>query len=252
MSKPLAAAALISFAACMWLLTLALLAANPVKVVAPTFSGAGVPEDKVRYFTSHFAARLRAQGVDVVSAEDIAALLGVERQRELLGCQDGSSACLVELANALGTNATARGSIALIGGEYRVDVTVLNNSAGVLAEYTSSGTDERGVLDALEEAASKVAQTLAPRAATRVRFRARSVVPAVLGVLVATAGGILLGEAASSYNQLMSGMTFGAGEGQALAARGGVFNAAGWVGLGVGAAALVLGIVLFVLDRSGP
>jgi len=235
----------------MWLLALAVLTATPVKVVAPTFSGAGVPADKVRYFTSHFAARLRAQGVDVVSAEDIAALLGVERQRELLGCQEAASNCLIELSNALGTNATARGSIALIGGEYRFDVTVLNNSAAVLVEYTSGGTDERGVLDAIDEAARKIAATLAPPKAGRSRLRARSIVPAVLGVLVATAGGILLGEAASSYGQLTSGMTFGAGEGQALAARGGVFNAAGWVGLGVGAAALVLGIVLFVLDGSG-
>jgi hypothetical protein len=240
----------------MWLMALLALAASPMKVVAPTFNSAGVEQDKVRYFTSYFAQKLRAQGVEVITAEEIGTLLGVERQKQLLGCMDTGSSCLAELANALGTNATARGSVALIGGEYRVDVTVLSNSARVLVEYSSRGTNERGVLDALEEAATKIADGLMPRPAAGVtssprRLQVKSVVPFVLGLAVAGAGGVLLGEAVSAYGRLTSGVTLNPGEGQQLASNGSTFYAAGWVGVGLGAASMVLGLVLFLLDADG-
>lgn len=237
----------------MWTLAVTLaLAASPAKVVAPTFSAAGIAEDKVRYFTSHFASKLRAHGVSVITAEEIGTLLGVERQKQLLGCVDGSSACLTELSNALGTDATARGTVAFIGGEYALTVTVLSNAGNVLAEFDTRGRDERGVLDALEEAADKLADALtAPRPGTEVharRLRARSVVPFVLGVLVAGAGAVMLGESLSWYGQLSAQTMFLPGEGQAVAARGPTFYGLGWAGLGVGVAAIVLGVVLFALD----
>lgn len=240
----------------MWLLPLAL-AALPMKVVAPTFSTAGVPEDKVHYFTVHFATKLRAQGVEVITSEEIGTLLGVERQRELLGCTGESSECLTELSNALGTNATARGSVALIGGQYRVSITVLSNAGKVLGEYSSPGTDEGGVLEALTDAAAQLAVALGVRPAPVAvavekpsRLRARAVVPFVVGVVVAAAGVVLLAEAGVAYGQLSGSMQFAPGEGQSLAARGSVFNALGWVGLGLGVASMALGAVLFALDGS--
>jgi hypothetical protein len=239
----------------MWLLALLALAAAPTKIVTPTFSSAGVPDDKVRYFTSHFAAKLRAKGVEVITAEEIGTLLGVERQKQLLGCTDEGSSCLAELANALGSNATVRGSVALIGGEYRVEITVLSTSAKVLVDYSSRGTDERGVIDALDEAAQKVADGLAAPAlgvsTARRHLHTKSVVPLVAGLAVAGAGGILLGSAGAQYGRLTSGMTLAPGEGQSLAQSGPVLNTVGWVGIGLGAASLALALVLYLLDADG-
>src|SRR5437667_22938 len=45
---------------------------------------------------------------DVVSSADIAALLGIERQRQLMGCNEGS--CAVELAGALNAKRALRGT----------------------------------------------------------------------------------------------------------------------------------------------
>jgi hypothetical protein len=237
----------------MWLLPLTLvLAAGPMKVVAPTFSAAGVADDKVRYFTSHFASGLRDRGISVITADEIGTLLGVERQRQLLGCADGASECLAELSNALGADATARGTVAFIGGEYAVNVTVLSNAGKVLAQYDTRGRDERGVLDALEEAAAKIAETLNTSGQKPSRFHARSVVPFVLGTLVAIAGGAMLGQAVSWHDQLNGTGTFGPGQGQLAAMQGPGLYALGWVALGVGLAAMVLGIVLFARDGGGP
>jgi hypothetical protein len=144
----------------------------------------------VRYFTSHFASGLRDRGLSVITADEIGTLLGVERQRQLLGCADGASECLMELSNALGADATAHGTVAFIGGEYAVNITVLSNAGKVLAQYDTRGRDERGVLDALEEAATKISDTLRAGPQNPSRFHARSVVPFVLGTIVAIAGGV--------------------------------------------------------------
>jgi hypothetical protein len=239
----------------MWLLALLALSASPTKIVTPTFSSAGVPDDKVRYFTSHFAGKLRAKGIEVITADEIGTLLGVERQKQLLGCTDAGSSCLAELANALGSNATVRGSVALIGGEYRVEITVLSTAAKVLVDYSSRGTDERGVIDALDDAAQKVADGLAAPAAgvsaTQRHLHAKSVVPIIAGLAVAAAGGLMLGGASVQYSRLTSGATLNPGEGQSIAQSGPVLNAVGWVGIGLGAASLALGLLLYLLDADG-
>ncbi len=63
---------------------------NPVNLVAG--------EGPLR--TEILAARLTARGIKVITSRDLSTVLGVERQKELLGCAESS--CAVEMLAAAG------------------------------------------------------------------------------------------------------------------------------------------------------
>src|SRR6185295_10483314 len=67
------------------------------------------------FYSDHFAQALRQAGMKVITASEISAMLSSQRQQQLLGCADDGSACMAELANALGaTRVTAVGQTALL------------------------------------------------------------------------------------------------------------------------------------------
>jgi hypothetical protein len=68
----------------------------------------------------------------VLSTRDVAALLDMEQQRQLLGCED-DSICLAEVAGALGAERVLSGSLSRIGGSVLVRLTLLDsqNAAAV-------------------------------------------------------------------------------------------------------------------------
>jgi hypothetical protein len=78
----------------------------------------GVSADLAQSLTEQivFAVRDEAKGDHVIGSTDIASLLGFERQRSLLGCQESS--CLAELGGALGAKQLVTGSLSIIGGQY--------------------------------------------------------------------------------------------------------------------------------------
>ncbi|HET6437062.1 MAG TPA: hypothetical protein VFG59_03305, partial [Anaeromyxobacter sp.] len=101
------------------------------------------------------AARFKA--LEVVGQSDIAALLGHERQEQLLGCQD--DACMASLAGALGADYLLVGSVGRVGSSTRIDLKIVDvHLAKVLARIgeTMSGRGEeaaevvqRGVVELL-------------------------------------------------------------------------------------------------------
>jgi hypothetical protein len=54
---------------------------------------------EIRIVNAFLAKDLRDRGFDVVTAADIAAVLGVERQKQILGC--GNDSCLAELGGVI-------------------------------------------------------------------------------------------------------------------------------------------------------
>jgi hypothetical protein len=68
------------------------------------------------------AARTRA---DVVSAEDVDALLSHERDKQLVGCEQES--CLAEIADALGADVIVQGRLSRVDGGYALSVTALDS-----------------------------------------------------------------------------------------------------------------------------
>lgn len=79
-------------------LLLCVLSAAP-KVAVTRFSVIDLRDARAEFYTEHFADRLHDQGVDVVTPREVQALLGLDRQKQLLGC-DESSSCVTEARRA--------------------------------------------------------------------------------------------------------------------------------------------------------
>jgi hypothetical protein len=84
----------------------------------------------------------RQPQVAALGSSEIAAMLGLERQRALLGCEAGSD-CLAEMGNALGARYVLRGTVGALGKSLRVDLTLLDTTrAGAVAREGGTASRE--------------------------------------------------------------------------------------------------------------
>lgn len=242
---------------------LLVLHAAPTSIASPAWRTVQVPEDLAAFYADRVAQALRGHGFRVVTSSEIAALLSNERQKELLGCADGASSCMAELGAALGCDATLLVSVARLEDEYQAQLKVLKSTDGtVLAETRAEANGQKAFGVALDEAAERLAQGLSGSTpagelrATASRGGARRFwwVPAVVagaGAAAAVAGFVDAGNTYSSLSmQLQAGLLdASSGDARALAQHGQTAQLIGWVGVGVGAAALVgLGALLLFGD----
>jgi TolB-like protein len=99
------------------LLALALastLAASSKVAVMPVASGEGVPGRTAEALTEAVTAQVRRYaGVEVVTQKEILAVLTLEQQKQMLGCQTDS--CMAELGGALGVDRMITGDLAKLG-----------------------------------------------------------------------------------------------------------------------------------------
>ena len=72
----------------------------------------------------------QAPNVSVITRQDVEALLGRERQRQLLGCADESGSCVAELAGALGAGLVLTGDLAKVGARFTVTLKLLSYAIG--------------------------------------------------------------------------------------------------------------------------
>jgi tetratricopeptide (TPR) repeat protein len=92
--------------------------------------------------------RQRATGAVVVGADEIRAMLGLEHQKQLLGCTEVS--CLAEIGGALGAEKLVLGSLSRFGDTYVLDLKLVEaRSAKVLAEGSVRVQDEGALPDAV-------------------------------------------------------------------------------------------------------
>ena len=99
-----------------WLVAL-LVAAEPsspqVLVAVPELVPLGVSGEQAQNLTAVIAAELgRYDHVRVISSREIGMLLGIERQKELLGCADES--CIAQLAGGMGAEKILSGQIGMV------------------------------------------------------------------------------------------------------------------------------------------
>lgn len=115
-------------------LSLALLmiaSAAPVKVVAPAWQFTGLERAQGEVFEGRFLTLLgQKNGIEVITSRDMEAVLGLERQRSLLGCTTDSSACMAELSSALGADVVLTGSLAKTEKSFVVTLRGVNASNG--------------------------------------------------------------------------------------------------------------------------
>ncbi|MEW5742537.1 MAG: hypothetical protein AB1938_26705 [Myxococcota bacterium] len=139
------------------LLTATLSAAAPMKVASTGFTTVGVESDKAQFFAQHLAQQLSlGEGLTVMTPQDAAAVLGLERQKQLLGCSEQAQACLVELAGALGAQAILSGSVARVGTRLSATVKIIDASnARTLFATSVSGEDDEALVLGLNDAARR-------------------------------------------------------------------------------------------------
>lgn len=270
-------------------LAVTLAAVSPLKVASLGFSSVGIDPELAAFYAQHFAQRLADPAVRVITPEDVAVLLGHERQKQLLGCADESTSCIAELAGALGADGVLSGSLARVGKKLSVTIKIIDpSSARPLFATIVNANDEEGLLLKLDDAAKSAQRALvklaekrapakveAPKAveAPRVVEAPVAVAPpevvvkapprsfnwkpfAVLGagVAVAGAGAGVLAHAGGVLDEMKRIEADSALPGNAeLLSRAASLRddgkrsvVAGWMLVGVGAAAAVAGVVWLV------
>ncbi|MDP3500441.1 MAG: hypothetical protein Q8S33_08915 [Myxococcales bacterium] len=246
-----------------------LTAAQPIQLASVGFTQVKVPKALVASFEETFASRLGESGaLRVTTQRDIMTVLGVERQRQLMGCAEESSSCLAELAGALGSEAFITGDVSQVGRVLQLNVKILSPSGKTLFSALRRVATPEAMLKELDavaaEAVTKLTSLLrppvpveAPRVVEVVEPAAPAprrpnvgawVVVGVGGALV-IAGGVFQGLAVSHFNQLDQ-LATPVLEPAALRDQGKLEQTVGLSLLGGGAACLAAGLLWAVLGGS--
>jgi TolB-like protein len=99
--------------------------------------------------------RRRALGSTVFGADEIRTLVGLERQKQLLGCAENS--CLAEIGGALGARQIVSGSLNRFGGTYLLVLKLLDARNGRVIHEASSRFDGEGeILDVVASAVQRL------------------------------------------------------------------------------------------------
>lgn len=258
------------------LLTQTAAPADPVKLASVGFTSVRVPKDLAASFEQTLALRLQETGlVRVTTQSDVASILGVERQRQLMGCTNESTNCIAELAGALGVEGVITGEIALVGKVYQLTVRILSaRDASVLYQSLRRLKTEEDVLEELDRAAAEGAKKIhallrvskAPEAVSKpvpldlppsvVSQPSTGPSPRVgpwvvmgLGAALLVGGAVSQGLAFSDYQRLRD-PSAPVTDLDGLASSGKLKQAIGLSGLGAGAVALGAGLLWYFLGRD--
>lgn len=105
----------------------------------------GVDQPTADLFGDALIGELRKHaGLAVTDPKEIAAVLGAEREKQLLGCSDNS--CMAELGGALGVDNLLAGTVGRVGKSLIVSLTIVDSKKGdsltSLTERLKSSSDE--------------------------------------------------------------------------------------------------------------
>jgi hypothetical protein len=231
------------------LLVAATAADTPKLSVAVTdFTGANVSVETLASFSEHLASELRKLDLNVITSRDIAKALGIERQKQLLGCS--TEECNAELVNALGADGVLSGSVSHLGDLYLIDLKIIaSGGLGTLATFSASAGSERAVVGELDTGARTLSlgvhtskqrpmpEGLIPKPTST---KVYALIPGGIALALAVTGAVLMVFASHDYDQL-TGATGPITLGTALMAhdQGNTFRWAGVACFSVAVGALV-------------
>lgn len=237
-------------------------AVAPLKIAAPGFSQHGLTDTAGDFYADQLAQQLSFHGLEVVTRTQVSALIGLERQKELLGCHDESGSCAVEFAGALGTDGLMLGEAAKVGDQYRISLRIISAKNGEkLSSAVITGSSEDTVLEAFRKAAPRVAEE------TKQRARGASItspgvstersgtkqyfwIPASIGVLGIGAGAFAYVQAKNRYDELRSSSSLVEPAPSRLRNEGQSFQTISLVGMAVGVAGFAAAGSVFALGSD--
>jgi hypothetical protein len=278
-----------------------LTASPPLKIASPGWSYVNIKSKQGDFFANYFAQQLAVRGFSVITAGEIASLLGFERQKQLLGCATDATSCAAELAGALGVDALITGSLARFKGGFTVTIKIVAARDGrQLAVDTGRVKDEDELIDWLQRSAERMVPALkkaapppgapqrtaeapaksveappeavarepepaeevstADEAGAPAWLRPSVLIPAAAGVLAVAGGTVALVQARGIHSELSNPQSSywdgnpdsSVAAARSAAAQGSVLQTLGYVGLGLGAAAIATGVVLALRADSEP
>jgi TolB-like protein len=122
---------------------------KPKLAVLDLSAGAGVEPSVATAMTSAVISELAAKGYfEVISSQEMQTLLGVQRQRQIMGCSSEQDSCVAELAGALGARFILTGSITRLGDAYQLALQTMDSRK---AQPLGRSTKFASSLDSLRE-----------------------------------------------------------------------------------------------------
>lgn len=228
------------------------LAAEP-KLACTSFTcSAEIAPAVCEAYERRFTDRLsRSKEVLVTTQRDVQAVIGLERQRQLLGCsaEEGAS-CVTELAGALGVDGIMTGVITRTRSGYLLSIKVVNAKDGRQWVTASERARTEGeVQDALDFIAKRFVYELNGRQAPRF-FRPVMLGVTGLGVGLTVVGAVLYSMSKSQEALLRSDTPQTPLEIQATASSGSTLQTAGGLLMGVGIPITLTALLLALVDPT--
>lgn len=151
-------------------LALALAAADRPKLAVLDLQATGAPPELATALTEAMTQEVARRGFfDVISSADIRTLLGMERQKQLLGCSDDAASCTAELAGALGARFVLSGTLSKLGDAWQLSIQTLDTQkAQPVGRSVRIATDAKELADQLPFAVAEATATPLPQPPSRV------------------------------------------------------------------------------------
>jgi hypothetical protein len=242
----------------------------PPSYAMPGLNPVNLSPPEAQMFSELFGQAFIKHGFKVLSARDIGAVLGLERQKQLTSCAEGSS-CLTELVASMGADGLILGDVGKLGATYVVNAKVLSSKDGTtLALYNTRVASADKIPDALEAAAFDLAHQLAealkrpdlephqaapvaavvgPAAASPRHHKLWAIAPAAVGLAGLGVGIGLQVEAARQFSLIKAAPNGDAAH--ATVTAGQSAEAGANVALGVGVAGLAAAVVVYLTGATG-
>jgi hypothetical protein len=184
-------------------------AQKPKLAVLDLTAGAGVDATLTTPIVEAITGEVQRRGFfDVMSQRDISNLLGVERQKQLMGCSEQSGSCLTELSGALGARFILTGTLARLGDAYQLTLNALDTQkAQPLGRSTKLSKDLATLQLMIPYAVAEATATPPPAPPSRIlpfTLLGVGATAAVMGLLLGT---VALNQQGQLQGELDAGQT---------------------------------------------
>jgi TolB-like protein len=240
------------FALCLTLVAVRASAGERIVVLRLASAGEGATA-LADALTEQVLTELQHAGVSAVGQSDVAAILGLERQKELLGCADKATSCLAELTGALGAAYLLTGALSRAGESWRLDLKLLRASNGEVLRREGLSSVSSGLYDGVSTLVKRLLEAL-PSPSGASSGPGPRLAPWLIGgvgVLAGVGGAVLLdvgltGKKSVSDNKATISYSDAATQLKQAATE----TTAGLVLASVGVAAVATGVVLLLLPQA--